>query len=350
MKCIFFINPGSGAGAGEKLAEEIELFQLPPAVSRQVVFTDPARLHAQVHSCASCKDLVIICGGDGTINRVISHLLHLDPLPAVAFIPLGTGNDIARSTGWYDSWEKLGLNGLYYSMRKARTGSLDIWELTFSGKGHKKEYVFAGYAGLGCDGRICTEFMNLNNFLGGLSLPPPARRLFYFPPGLKILFHDFMGRTRIEFLMDTCSSGGIYSQSRTASQILFLNISSYAGGTLVMRASNFSDGRLECLLFKSCLGYLFRILISRFMGSRNMPFHARGSCFRFKIFKDAYFQLDGEPYGIVAGGSEALIQHKRVIAVLKPLKDDLSRSLLSAEEIKGYGRAHASPAAKPVIT
>lgn len=44
-------------------------------------------------------ETLIAAGGDGTLNRVVSELLHLSPssLPTLGIIPLGTANDFATS-------------------------------------------------------------------------------------------------------------------------------------------------------------------------------------------------------------------------------------------------------------
>lgn len=350
MECLFFINLKSGSGAGERLVEEIESFQLPVAVSRQVVFTDPARLHIQVQSCAGHKDLVIICGGDGTVNAVISQLLQLNRIPVVAFIPLGTVNDIARGTGWVNSWKKLGLNGLCHAIQEAVTGSLDVWSLAFTSEGRWSEYIFAAYAGFGCDGRICREFIRLDNFLNRIPLPSPAKRLLYVPSGIKTLCLELLGKTGFDLTMDACGPDSNSTRCESANQVLFLNVSSYAGGTLVMKDANFSDGRLECLLFKNCLDYFSHILFSKFRKFQNLSPFERADCFRFKIRQDVYFQIDGKPCGKIPGGSSAVIQLKRALPVLKPLKDDLCRNILSEEKnIGGYDKAPA-PAARPAIT
>lgn len=46
-------------------------------------------------------DIVICCGGDGTINDMINGVMELEEKPQVSFIPLGTINDFARTIGLF---------------------------------------------------------------------------------------------------------------------------------------------------------------------------------------------------------------------------------------------------------
>ena len=42
-------------------------------------------------------DIITCCGGDGTLNEVISGLMHLSNRPPLGYIPSGTTNDLATS-------------------------------------------------------------------------------------------------------------------------------------------------------------------------------------------------------------------------------------------------------------
>ena len=52
--------------------------------------------------CPCSRLRILAAGGDGTVSWILNTVreLQLDPPPAVAVMPLGTGNDLSLSFGW----------------------------------------------------------------------------------------------------------------------------------------------------------------------------------------------------------------------------------------------------------
>lgn len=101
-KVLLVINPNAGNGRAGAAEEKIErLFQLHGYQTdvRHTRSPDDARKMAAIHG-SSC-DLVVCCGGDGTLSEVANGLLDvaLRKRPAIGYLPAGTTNDVARSLG-----------------------------------------------------------------------------------------------------------------------------------------------------------------------------------------------------------------------------------------------------------
>lgn len=101
---LIFINPGSGGGLAPDLIARVEG---DPSV-RIVRLPDEASSWADTHAEILEDNTLrcVACGGDGTVNWVVSLLNHRFGMeasgfrPPMAVIPFGTGNDMSRSLGW----------------------------------------------------------------------------------------------------------------------------------------------------------------------------------------------------------------------------------------------------------
>jgi diacylglycerol kinase (ATP) len=134
---ILFVNPGSGGRKGEDvlryyqqvLGEEncFDLSMVKTGWSPIDAIRDWARANADN---TSTKTRILVCGGDGTANWIMSCVdqLHTEGWPKflVVVIPIGTGNDLAQVFGWPKGYQKSMLSLTYYSdMLQATSATLD---------------------------------------------------------------------------------------------------------------------------------------------------------------------------------------------------------------------------------
>lgn len=97
-RCVIH-NPA--AGGGDHPGVEAELGSLPNTEVRRT----ERRGHASRIAGEAVRegfDAVVAAGGDGTVHEVVNGLLAeagAGPVPRLGIVPLGTGNDLARSLG-----------------------------------------------------------------------------------------------------------------------------------------------------------------------------------------------------------------------------------------------------------
>jgi len=98
MRVRIIANPKSGQGRGlaaaATVAEVLQAAGWQAEVLPTAAPDDAARL---AREAAADADLIVACGGDGTLSEVVNGLQGMD-LP-VGFIPAGTGNDFAYTVG-----------------------------------------------------------------------------------------------------------------------------------------------------------------------------------------------------------------------------------------------------------
>ena len=149
MKIVAIINPISGAGADQRAAEHRTAMltgQLAQRGLRADIHLTQHAGHAHALARAAVDqraDLVIVWGGDGTVNEAGAALLNTEI--ALGLVPAGSGNGLAAALGCRR--EPLGAiaAALDGSPRAIDAGMLD-------GR------PFFNIAGIGVDARIATLF------------------------------------------------------------------------------------------------------------------------------------------------------------------------------------------------
>jgi len=124
---IAFVNANSGGKMGRILFD-----CLSSELGREHVFDLGEGPAKGLQAFAGKPFRIAVCGGDGTVNWILSSidLLKIQPVPAVGILPLGTGNDTARHFGWghkYQS-EKV-IRRMLRKMRQAPSVPYDRWHV-----------------------------------------------------------------------------------------------------------------------------------------------------------------------------------------------------------------------------
>eukprot|EP01103_Thecamoeba_quadrilineata_P010232 TRINITY_DN2146_c0_g1_i3.p1 TRINITY_DN2146_c0_g1~~TRINITY_DN2146_c0_g1_i3.p1 ORF type:complete len:272 (+),score=36.26 TRINITY_DN2146_c0_g1_i3:127-942(+) len=121
---VAFVNVKSGGQQGRSIMESLKI-----CLGKDNVF-DLSQGGPVVGLEQSYKNYggdfkIMICGGDGTVGWVLQCLddLHYPVVPQVGILPLGTGNDLARTLGWgpgYTSQELPPIIDLFYKATPVR--------------------------------------------------------------------------------------------------------------------------------------------------------------------------------------------------------------------------------------
>lgn len=99
-KLLLIINPKAG-----RMKSKQKLFQIANefcTLGYQVTLqptAKPGDATDIVKDFGKNFDLIVCCGGDGTLNEVTAGIMQLDNPPPVGYIPTGTTNDLAQTLG-----------------------------------------------------------------------------------------------------------------------------------------------------------------------------------------------------------------------------------------------------------
>jgi diacylglycerol kinase (ATP) len=120
------------------------VWQLPddPRGGPEVAAAALAAFAAEAHAAGAAAPRLAVCGGDGTSSWVLGAVAAAwppgVPLPAVAVLPQGTGNDLSRCTGWASCGatsaalssrgSSVELQALLRAVADARARPMDWWQ------------------------------------------------------------------------------------------------------------------------------------------------------------------------------------------------------------------------------
>ncbi|XP_068801922.1 diacylglycerol kinase zeta isoform X2 [Struthio camelus] len=242
---LVFVNPKSGGNQGAKIIQSFMWYLNPRQVFdlSQGGPKEALELYRKVHNLR-----ILACGGDGTVGWILSILdqLRLNPPPPVAILPLGTGNDLARTLNWGGGYTDEPLSKILSHVEDGNIVQLDRWNLHVepnpdANPEEKDEAatdklpldVFNNYFSLGFDARVTLEFHESREANPEKFNSRFRNKMFYAGTA----FSDFlMGSSKdlAKHVKLVCDGTDLTSkiQDLKPQCLVFLNIPRYCAGTM----------------------------------------------------------------------------------------------------------------------
>lgn len=99
MHCNIIYNPNSGKGTFKNHLDRVTQTLESLGYTWNIFATTGPKHATQLMHENADVDLVLVSGGDGTINEVLQAVPQLKTVPFIAYIPSGTANDFGKTIG-----------------------------------------------------------------------------------------------------------------------------------------------------------------------------------------------------------------------------------------------------------
>ncbi|CAN6233154.1 unnamed protein product [Urochloa humidicola] len=381
---VVFVNSRSGGRHGpelkvrlHELITEEQVFDLSVVKPSDFVHYGLScleKLADQGDNCAKAareKIRIVVAGGDGTVGWMLGCLSDLyktkrEPVPPTGIIPLGTGNDLARSFGWGGSFPFGWRSAVKRYLNKAATGPicrLDSWqtviqmpegeiqELPYSlkkvepadrleisqedgselpEKASCYKGVFYNYLSIGMDAQVAYGFHHLRDEKPYLAQGPVANKLIYAgysctqgwfctPCTASPQLRGLKNILRLYIKKANCSEWEQVQMPSSVRSLVVLNLYNYGSGRhpwgdlkpeyLEKRGfveAHSDDGLLEIFGLKE--GWHASFVMAELIKAKHI---AQAAAIKFEMrggeWNRVYVQMDGEPW------KQPLIQERSTI-------------------------------------
>jgi YegS/Rv2252/BmrU family lipid kinase len=289
MNAYLFVNPASGHHSKQRLQFSLEQLRANAVVPEIFYVRTPAEIFACCDTINAEKEphLVIVAGGDGTINAVVNGL-EQGSSATLAVLPFGTSNVLAA---------ELGLTSLDDALMRIFAGktkplSLGVIELA------ERTYRFILMAGIGLDGAVVRDVWTLGKKY--------LRQGAYALSALK----NAMAWDSTTFTITT-SEGNV-----TCHSVIICNASRYGGNfVLEPESSLFTQGLTAICVTKNQRRTYMRIAAELFSGTQQQSTSLmRLPVATIEINGTKAIQIDGDFIGHGPARISTLPDFLRIIA------------------------------------
>uniref|UniRef100_A0A8C2WZ15 Diacylglycerol kinase n=1 Tax=Cyclopterus lumpus TaxID=8103 RepID=A0A8C2WZ15_CYCLU len=294
---LVFVNPKSGGNQGAKIIQSF-MWSLNP---RQVFDLTKGGPREGLELYAKVPNLrILACGGDGTVGWILSVLdeLKLRPQPPVGILPLGTGNDLARTLNWGGGYTDEPLTKILSHVEDGNIVQLDRWNLNVEANLELPIDVFNNYFSLGFDAHVTLGFHESREANPEKFNSRFRNKMFYAGAA----FSDFLSgssKDLAKHIRVVCDGTDLTAkvQDLKLQCLLFLNIPRYCAGTVPwghpgdhqeFEPQRHDDGCIEVI------GFTMTSLATLQVGGHGERLH---QCKEVTLttYKSIPMQVDGEP-------------------------------------------------------
>jgi diacylglycerol kinase (ATP) len=262
--------------------------------------------------------------------------MELENPPSIAILPLGTGNDLARTLGWGGGYNNESMEVFLNKVIYGKSVKLDRWNITTkvmktddnSKSDSKSEVksklplkVLNNYFSIGADAKIALDFHSAREKNPELFTSQAFNKIEYAKNYGKDLLNQSCKNTIENIKVFECDNQNYLEkiQELNCHSIVFLNIPSYASGKKPWKngeegyeRQSYSDGKLEIVGFHTA-DFMFLQL-----GGHGDSI-TQASKIRIVTECPLPMQVDGEP--VILQASEIIIERKNQATMLAASED-----------------------------
>ena len=221
-RLAFLVNPASGNGATGRRWPKLRDRAAELGLAGDVFLSERAgHLTELARTAAADHDLLVVVGGDGTLNEVVNGAAG--GRAALAVLPSGTGQDFGRTYGIptrFDDAVGVALHG--------ETATIDLGRVTYAGG----ERLFANVGSVGMSGAVARRANAMSKALGG-------RTTFYYA-----LVREFVRWQNTE--VTVAFDGG--ERRGRMHDVIVANGQWHGGGMWLAPEASFDDGLFDVVV------------------------------------------------------------------------------------------------------
>jgi YegS/Rv2252/BmrU family lipid kinase len=222
-RVVFLVNPASGNGSTGKRWPKLVRRAAELGLTGETILSERPGHLAEAARDAPADALLVVVGGDGTLNEVVNGAAATGR--EIAVLPAGTGQDFGRTHGIparFDDAVRLVLDG------EPRT--IDLGRVTVAGGA---ERWFANVGSVGMSGAVAARANGMSKALGG-------RSTFFYA-----LVREFLGWRNTEV---TVTLDDAVERRGPMHDVILANGRWHGGGMKLAPEASWNDGLFDVVL------------------------------------------------------------------------------------------------------